>query len=493
MGEKQGSLERRKLIGLISGLTLFVLILFLPAPENMPQKAWYTAAVAFLMATFWITEAIPIPATALLPLVLFPLLGIGSMENAAKPYANPLIFLFMGGFMIALAMQRWNLHRRLALNIIKRIGMHPKSIVAGFMIATAFLSMWVSNTATTMMMMPIGLSIIELAYSEDNKKHLHQFSLVLMLGIAYAANIGGIGTLIGTPPNALLAGFVKESYDYQISFARWLMIGGPMVLVGLPVGYLVLTRIAFPLELSSLDGGEQFIDDDELETLGDMVYPEKVVGIVFIGVAILWITRPLINSIIPELSDANIAMLGAVVLFLIPVNLSQGKFVMNWETAKKCPWGVLLLFGGGLSLASAINNSGLATWIGENLSIFQFFPLLLVIFIITLTVSLLTELTSNTATAATFLPIMASLAIGLGENPLLLIIPTALATSCAFMLPVGTPPNAIVYGSGHIEIPEMVKGGGLIKVVFVFLATIVAYLLITKVFQVSFGVLPEWL
>jgi len=489
---QQKRFEKRKYIGLFSGPLLFILLLILPAPLDMPAEAWRTAAVACLMAIFWITEALPIPATALLPLVLFPLLGITTMDDAAQPYANPLIFLFMGGFIIALGMQRWNLHRRLALNIIRVMGMHPKSIVASFMIATAFLSMWVSNTATTMMMMPIGLSVIELARTNGAKKDLHQFSLALMLGIAYAANIGGIGTLIGTPPNALLAGFMKETYGYQISFAKWLMVGGPMVLLGLPIGYIILTRFAFRLNLSSLDGGEKFIHN-ELKKLGPISYAEKVVGIVFLSVAFLWITRPMLTSLIPELSDANIAMLGAVVLFVIPVHLSRGEFVMDWKTAEKCPWGVLLLFGGGLSLANAINESGLATWIGQSLGHIQLLPVILIILLITLAISLLTELTSNTATAATFLPIMASLAIGIGENPLLFVIPTALAASCAFMLPVATPPNAIVYGSGHIKIPEMVRAGLLIKVLFIILATFIAYLLVTKAFHITLGKVPAWL
>ncbi len=463
-------------IGLFGGPLLFLAMLLLPTPAGMPAAAWLTAAVAVLMSIFWITEAIPIPATALLPLVLFPLLAVSDIESAARPYANPLIFLFLGGFLIALALQKWNLHRRLALNIIQVMGMHPKSIILSFMIATAFLSMWVSNTATTMMMLPIGLSVIELAKRKVGGNDLRTFSLALMLGIAYAANIGGVGTLIGTPPNALLAGFMHETYGIQISFAKWLLVGGPMVLLGLPVGYWVLTRLVFKLNISSLDGGEAFIKD-ELKKLGKLSYAESVVAVVFITVALLWIVRPMLTGFLPNISDANIAMLGAAVLFLIPVNLNKGEFILDWETATNLPWGVLLLFGGGLSLAHAISNSGLADWIGASLANIEMLPIFLIILLVTVSISLLTELTSNTATTATFLPVMASLALGIGAEPMLLTIPTALAASCAFMLPVATPPNAIIYGSGHVTISDMIRAGIVIKIIFILIAACVAYFL----------------
>lgn len=482
----------RRWIGLVGGLILFLILLAMPVPEGLEPAGWYTAAVGLLMATWWITEAIPIPVTALLPLALFPVLGAGSIDEAARPYANPLIFLFMGGFMIALAMQRWDLHRRIALSIIKSIGTRPHAIVFGFMLAAAALSMWVSNTATAMMMLPIGLSVVQLTESDgelgDDER---TFAIVLMLGIAYACNVGGMGTIIGTPPNALLQGFLSETYGVELSFARWMLIGVPFVVVGLPLAYFALTRIAFSLELEQIAGGRRLIEG-ELDKLGPLSRPEKMVATVFGTVALLWMTQPVLSTYVPGLSDAGIAMSGAVVLFLLPVEPSKGIFLLDWETAAKLPWDVLLLFGGGLSLASGVDRTGLATWIGEGLSALEGVPIVLLILVVSVTIVLLTELTSNTATTAAFLPIMASVAVGVGQNPYLLLVPAALAASCAFMLPVATPPNAIVYGSNVMTIPQMARAGVVLNVVFTLLVTAAAYILIPLVFGVEVGVVPPW-
>lgn len=478
-------------VGLLGGIGVFVFMLALPAPADLPAAGWYTAAVGLLMATWWITEAVPIPVTALLPLVLFPLLGAGTIDEVARPYANPLIFLFMGGFMIALAMQRWGLHRRIALTIIQAIGTRPHAIIFGFMVASAFLSMWVSNTATAMMMLPIGLSVIRLTGPDDGAPGQNPFAVALMLSIAYACNIGGMGTIIGTPPNALLQGFLSETYGVQLSFARWMMMGLPFVVVGLPLTYWVLTRVAFSISMETIAGGRELIAE-EMEDMGAPSRAEWMVGLVFVGVATLWITRPLLADWLPGLSDAGIAMAGATALVVLPVRPSEGTFVLDWATASRLPWGVLLLFGGGLSLASTVERTGLATWIGNGFGALNHVPVILLILAVAGTIVLLTELTSNTATTAAFLPIMASVAVGVGQNPYLLIVPAALAASAAFMLPVATPPNAIVYGSEVMTIPQMARAGALLNLLFVLLICGAVYGLAPLVFGVELGVVPPW-
>ncbi len=484
-----------KKIGFVTGLCCFILILLSPGPRNLEPVAWKTAAVACLMAVFWITEAVPIAVTALLPLIFFPLLGILDIKNTAAPYANPIIFLFMGGFIIAQGMQRWNLHKRMALSIIKIIGMKPKSIIAGFMIATAFLSMWVSNTATTLMMLPIGLSIIEIAGKSDDSlnhsKDFNNFAIVLLLSIAYSASIGGLGTLIGTPPNALLAAFMYENYHFQIGFAQWMLVGIPVVVTGIPLSYFILIRLAYPQKLSVISGSEEYIKS-EIKKCGKITRAELFVAIIFGFVALLWMFRPLLTRVLPGLSDAGIAIFGAVLMFVIPVDLKKGEFILNWQYAEKLPWGVLLLFGGGLSLASAISSSGLSAWIGNELIGVSQWPLLLVVILVTTIVIFLTELTSNTATAATFLPIMAAVAVSISQNPLLFALPAAVAASCAFMLPVATPPNAIVYGSGRLTIPQMAKAGIYLNLLFILLITLFTFSIAIYVFHIRLGVTPDW-
>jgi sodium-dependent dicarboxylate transporter 2/3/5 len=466
-----------------------------PAPQGLPLAGWRTAAVAVLMAVWWVTEAIPIPATALLPLVLFPVLGVDTISATAAPYAQPLIFLFMGGFMIALAMQRWSLHRRIALNIIRAIGTQPGSIIAGFMVSSAFLSMWVSNTATTLMMLPIALSVIELAPRSPTDRAVTQptqnFAICLMLSIAYASSIGGIATLVGTPTNPLMAAFLNETYGIQIGFVQWMMVGLPVAIIGLPITHFTLTRIALPVRMTTLPGGREYVDG-ELARLGRLTKPELMVAAVFSLVAILWTLQPLLSKRIPGLSDTSIAIFGALLLFMLPVDVRRGVFLLNWRYAERLPWGVLLLFGGGLTLAGAIQRTGLAQWIGGFLVGVGGWPIFLVILVVAAVIILLTELTSNSATAAAFLPIMVALAVAIGENPILLAVPVTMAASCAFMLPVATPPNAIVYGSGVMTIPQMARAGFLLNAVFVLLITVLTTTVVALVFGVEFGVLPEW-
>ncbi len=483
----------RQSIGLAGGAAAFVLMLLVPAPEGLAPEAWRTAAVSVLMAVWWISEALPIAATALVPLVAFPLLGIRPIGEAAAPYANPLIFLFLGGFMIAAAMQAWDLHRRIALGIVRRVGARPSSIITGFIIASAFLSMWVSNTATALMMLPIGLSIVRLAQERmaaRGEALPPSFGVVLVLSIAYACNIGGVGTLIGTPPNALLAGFMLETYGVEIGFAQWMLVGVPLVVVSLPLVYLVLVRV-FPIRLSELPGGAGLIRE-ELKKLGAMTAAEKRVAVVFGSAAFLWVVRPLLSGWMPGLSDAGIAMTAALALFVIPAGTGAGRFLLTWDDAEALPWGVLVLFGGGLSLAAAISETGLAAWIGEGVGAVGGWPVVLVLLAVVALIVFLTEITSNTATAAAFLPIMASVAIGIGQNPLLLVVPAALAASCAFMLPVATPPNAIVYGSGLISIPQMSRAGLWLNGLFIVLITALAYTLLGVVLGFEAGVVPAW-
>lgn len=502
-GEPNGY-SRRQLIGLWLGPLLFVAMLLLPTPAGMTPVAQKMAAVALLMATWWMCESMPIPATSLLPIPLFPLLGIMKTQAATAPYASHLIFLFMGGFIIALSMQRWNLHRRIAMNIVKAVGFSPGRLIFGFMAATAVLSAFVSNTATTVMMMPIGLAIITHVIEEGKKEGLDKeidfspekfaFGLNLMLGIAYAASIGGIATLIGTPPNTVLAGYLQKTYGFEISFARWMMVGVPLVVVMLPLCWFWLTKIANPMKLQKVPGGRALIDD-ELKQMGRMSAGERWTSLVFCLTALGWIFRKQLGFIFPDpklVTDAAIAMTGALALFLIPLNLKKNEFVMNWHWASKMPWGVLILFGGGLSLAAGFKATGLAEWIGSQVSLLDQAPVLVLVVAVTTLIIFLTELTSNTATAAMVMPLLSAIAIGLGQNPLLLVVPAAIAASCAFMLPVATPPNAIVFGSGYVTIPQMVRSGFGLNLIGIFLTITVTYVLVIPVFDVVIDQLPVW-
>ncbi len=485
----------RQKIGLFLGPAIFLLFWVVGPPSNLSAEAWYTAGIALWMASWWMTEAVPIPITSLLPLVLFPTFNIAPVKEAAAPYANPLIYLFMGGFILALGMEKCGLHKRIALNVLNRVGTKPSSIIAGFMIASAALSMWVTNTATCLMMLPIAISVVKLAENKLGAGKLSDFSPALMLGIAYASTIGGYGTLIGTIPNALFAGFMLETYGVEIGFVDWMAVGLPIVFVGIPLTFWVLTRFVFNLGTRQIDGMQELINEG-LEGLGRASRDEKAVSLIFGFVVILWVTRPLLAGTVPGLSDTGIAILGAVLLFVIPSQNKEGVwdsgFLMDWNMAKTIPWGILVLFGGGLSLASAIDQTGLAVWIGGIISGISVLPVIVVIFAVVTLMVYLTELTSNTATTAAFLPVVASLSLGIGQNPLLLAIPVTLAASAAFMLPVATPPNAIVFGSGFVSIPQMAKAGVWLNLAFIMLISVMAYFLVQWVYGVELGLLPVW-
>lgn len=502
-GEPREYTNRQK-IGLYLGPILMVLMLVIPTPTGMTPDAQKMASIALLMACWWMCESIPIPATSLLPIALFPLFGVMPTGKATAPYASHLIFLFMGGFIIALAMQRWNLHRRIAMNIVKTVGFSPSRLIFGFMVATAVLSAFVSNTATAVMMMPIGLAIISHVVEEGKKEGLDKvidfspehfaFGLNLMLGIAYAASIGGIATLIGTPPNTVLAGYLQKTYGYEITFAKWLLVGVPLVVVMLPLTWLWLTRVANPMKLKKVPGGRDLINA-ELREMGPMNSGERWTALVFTLTALAWIFRKQIGFLFPDpkmVTDAAIGMTGALLLFLIPINMKKNTFVMDWHWASKMPWGVLILFGGGLALADGFKVTKLADWIGSQVSLLENAPIFILVVAVATLIIFLTELTSNTATAAMVMPILSAVAIGLGQNPLLLVVPAAIAASCAFMLPVATPPNAIVFGSGYVTIPQMVKSGFGLNIIGIVLAVAITYVLVMPVFGVVVDQLPQW-
>ncbi len=470
--------------GLLLGALVFLIALLVPAPAGLTARGWHTAAVALLMAVWWMTEAIPIPATALLPLALFPTLGVLSAGDAAAPYANDLIFLFMGGFFLAVTMERWGLHKRLALAIMARVGTSPNRLVLGFMLATAFISMWISNTATAAMMLPIALAVGETFRPRDHEGP-YPFGTAMMLGVAYAASIGGIATLIGTPPNAVLAGAVSEMLGRKIGFLQWMGVGLPVTMLMLPLAWLLLTRVMY--RPGRLTGDATAILEGERARLGKTSRGERLTAWVFALTALAWLLRsekviggvtiPGIQTWAPAVSDSTIAIAAALVLFLMPVDLKEGEFVLDWRTAKKIPWGVLILFGGGLSLARAMDQSGLAAWIGSVVAALGAVPSVLIVAFVALLLDLLTEVTSNTATSTMAMPIMAGAAAGLGMHPLILMTTAALAASMAFMLPVATPPNAIVFSSGYLTIPQMAKAGIILDLLAVAVITVVVTVL----------------
>ncbi|GGI90701.1 SLC13 family permease [Pseudarthrobacter scleromae] len=496
------------------GVALGVIVYFLLSGSGLSNDARVVAGVGTLMAVWWMTEAVPLSVTSLLPIALMPVLTERTIAETTAPYANPIVFLFLGGFLIAIAMQKWNLHRRIALLTLRRVGTHPRQIILGLMISTAFLSMWVSNTATTLMMLPIALSVLTLVV--ENSKHgaeaavgtggrdvgeelraggavsdlienreVRVFGVALVLAVAWSATIGGLGTLLGSPPNAIVAGYISDELGKTVGFAQWMMLGVPIVVVFIGLAWLLLTRFIFRFHLDEVPGGKQLIND-EIAALGPMSQGEKIVRAVFVGAAFFWIVPGLLSNIgdlgdqLPFLDifdDTVVAIAAGALLFIIPGD-KQGNMTLNWKDAEEgLPWGVLLLFGGGLSLAAAVAGTGLDAWFGERVSGLGALPIILLLATVVLIVLFLTEITSNTATAATFIPILGGVAIGIGIDPMALLIPAALAATCAFMLPVGTPPNAIVFATGNVKISEMVRGGIVLNVVGVLLITIFTVLI----------------
>ena len=465
-------------VGVVLGPAAALLIILSDAPAGLSDTGWTTAAIGVLMAVWWATEAVPIAVTALLPLVVFPLLGIASIQETAAPYSNKVIYLFLGGFIVAFAMQRWDLHRRIALSVLQVVGGNGRSLIGGFMLASALISMWVMNTSTTMMLLPIAISIITVIHksvgSLDDKARA-DFQYALLLGVAYGATIGGMATLVGTAPNAMLAAFMQDNHGIEIDFASWMMVGLPLSIVMLPLAWLALTRFVFQVDFQTSGEGRAELKKMK-DDLGNIKVPEIRVAIVFTIMALAWITRPLLAQVpgLAALDDSGIAMAGAIALFLIPSGDKSDPFLIRWRYAEQLPWSVLILFGGGLTLAGAVNRTGLAEWLGGNLQAVGMLPLAIIVIAVTTLIVFLTELTSNIATTATFLPVIAAIAYKSGIDPIVLTVPVTFAASCAFMLPVATPPNAIVFGSGLLTIPKMVRAGMALNIIGIIVVSFVA-------------------
>lgn len=453
----------------------------------MGPEAWRVAAVALWMAIWWATEAIPVPVTAFLPLVIFEPLGIASLRDAAAPYANPTIYLYLGGFVMALAIERWNLHRRISLAILDRTGTDGRRLIGGFMLVAALLSMWMSNTSTTMMLLPILLSVIGVMRENVtgvDAKTMSNFKIVMLLGVAYAASIGGLSTLVGTPPNALLIAYMAENYGMEISFARWMAVGIPVTFVMLPIAWLLLTRFVFPVDIKPNAAVDAHLHELR-EELGPMSAAERRVATIFAIVVTAWMFRAPVTNLfgITGVSDTGVVMTAAVLLFMLPSGDSAQRQLLVWQDASRLPWGVLILFGGGLSLAAGVSDSGLALWLGESLAPLNAYgTAVLVVAAVTLVIYL-TELTSNLATTATLLPVMGAIAVQAGVPPIVLTVPITIAASCAFMLPVATPPNAIVFATGEIRIPQMIKAGFFLNLIGIVLVSIVSLFVAPELLQ----------
>jgi solute carrier family 13 (sodium-dependent dicarboxylate transporter), member 2/3/5 len=475
-------------IGLFLGPMLFFFILLLVSPAGMSSEARIMLAVTAWIATWWITEAIPIAATSLLPLVLLPTLGTLSIEATAKSYSHPMVLLYMGGFMIAMAIEKWNLHKRIALNIISFIGTNVQLIILGFMLATAFLSMWISNTATSLMMLPIAIAVVSQLTAGMAPGASHkgvEIGKALMLGIAYSASIGGMATLIGTPTNIILAGVIKEMYGVEISFSQWMMFGLPISLLLLGVCWYYLVRFAyfFPSSIT-ISGGKEAVNMQK-RALGPISTEEIRVSVVFGLVSLCWILRTFVlQKYIPLLDDTIIAIAGVLLLFVLPSSQPKTK-LLDWKTAEKIPWGILLLFGGGLSLAEGFKVTGLATYIGNQFTFLDFLPFLLFLLIIIAAVNFLTEITSNVATASMILPILAAVSYSMGVHPFGLMVAATMASSCAFMLPVATPPNAVVFGAGYLTMPDMLKAGIWLNILSIIIITAFTYFIMPLVWNLD--------
>ncbi|NND32474.1 MAG: DASS family sodium-coupled anion symporter [Saprospiraceae bacterium] len=465
-------------LGLIAGPLLFILTRFYFHPEGLPDEANAILASTLWIACWWITEALPIAVTALLPILLFPLTGALSLTATTAQFGHKYIFLYMGGFIIAIAIEKWGLHRRIALRVIDIIGSSVTNIILGFMVATAFMSMWISNTATAVMMLPIGMAII--SQLRDNPATIEDenqiFGKALMLSIAYSASIGGMATLIGTPPNLVLAGVVSETYGIEITFSQWFKFGLPISIFLLFICWKYLTAVAFKFEQKSFPGGRKEIRRLLLE-LGAMQREEVAVLVVFALTAIMWITRSFLQKWIPALDDTIIAMVAGISLFVLPAR-ETGKKLISWEEAVKMPWGIILLFGGGMALAEGFTETGLAVWIGNQMTTLQGLSIFVLILILIAAVNFLTEITSNLATTAMLLPILAPMALSIDVHPYILLVSATVAASCAFMLPVATPPNAVVFGSGYLRIPDMVRTGIWMNLISILLLSVIVYFLL---------------
>ncbi len=474
--------KKTSLAGLLAGPAFFLLILLIKPFEGLSPEANATLAVTVWMAIWWIGEFIPIYATAFLPIVLLPITGGAPIDQTTEAYGDKMLFLFVGGFIIAIAMEKWDLHKRIALNIIRAVGSNPDRIVLGFMIATGVLSMWISNTATTLMMVTIATAVIAQT-SINSGDEANQFYKSLLLGTAYSASISGIATLVGTPTNPIFVAVANDMYDIDISFLRWMSFALPFSIIVVFLTWLYLTKVAFRNKNLDLKMGSEVIKS-ELKKLGPMKYEEKAVAWVFGLTAFSWITRTFfLGRFIPNLNDTSIAIAASVILFLIPAKAEKNSGIIGWDDAVRLPWGVIILYGGGLSIAAAFRSSGLAEWFGQQLVSLEALPLFVIILIVALIVNFLTEVTSNVATASIMLPILAAFSDAIGIHPFLLMIPATMAASCAFMLPVATAPNAIVFGSGKLKVSDMARTGFILNALSSLLISAIGYWVLSAVFD----------
>lgn len=499
------NINLKKIFGLIVAPALFALIAIFADLEPGKPSVTYTLAIAVLMAIWWITEIVPLAITALLPIVLFPLFGVMNGKDVSSTYFNHVIFLFIGGFLVALAMQKWDLHKRIAIRILLVTGSSPARILLGFMLATSFLSMWISNTATAMMMVPILLSITKKLEDFIEKKELKKYTVGLLLGVAYSASIGGIATLVGTPPNLSFARIFQIMFPSapEISFSSWFIYALPITVIFFVITWIYLYLLFKPKK--SIGSISHINFKSQYKKLGKATFEQKAVGLVFAILAILWLTRAGINfgglyipgwsSIFnnPEyINDGTVAITMSIILFLIPSSKNKGAFIMDWKTASKIPWNIVLLFGGGFALASAFKVSGLSMWVGEQLTSTENLHPIFIIAGIALTMTFLTELTSNTATTEMLLPVLAGMSVSINVNPLLFMLPATISASMAFMLPVATPPNAIVFGSNKITVIQMARSGFVLNIIGVIVITTITYFWGAYIFNIQMNSMPVW-
>lgn len=480
-------------LGLYLGPASFLIIQFLISSPDLNPQAQAMLALTSWMAIWWITEAMPIAGTAMLPLILMPMLGILKIDLVSANYMHPTVLLYMGGFLLATGIEKWNLHKRIALNIINLLGTDLRKIVLGFILATGFLSMWISNSATALMMLPIGLAVVGQFKDQLGKANYmlaNNLGKNIMLGIAYSASIGGMATLIGTPTNAILSAVVKELYDYSIAFDEWMLFGLPFSLILLGICWYYLVSFGNPLPRNFRLGDAKTVVSEQLKALGKITFEEKTVLIVFALVCFSWISRSfLLVKILPEIDDTIIVLVGVVLLLLLPSS-RKGERILDWKTAEKIPWGVLILFGGGLALAEGFKETGLAEWIGQKFTLIEGVGFFVLLLIIIASVNFLTEVTSNVATASMLLPILASVAIKLDLHPFGLMVGATLAASCAFMLPVATPPNAVVFGSGYLQMKDMVKAGLWLNILSILIITLMVFFILPWLWGIQLDKYP---
>jgi sodium-dependent dicarboxylate transporter 2/3/5 len=480
-------------LGLYLGPASFLIIQFLVSSPDLNPQAQAMLGMTLWMAIWWITEAMPIAGTAILPLILMPLLGLLKIDAVSANYMHPTVLLYMGGFLLATGIEKWNLHKRIALNIINLLGTDLRRIVLGFILATGFLSMWISNSATALMMLPIGLAVVgqfKEQLGNSNDKLSSNLGKNIMLGIAYAASIGGMATLIGTPTNAILSAVVKEMYNYSIAFDEWMLFGLPFSLILLGICWYYLVSFGNPLPKNFRLGDAKSVVNQQLKALGRITFEEKIVLAVFGIVCFSWITRSFfLAKLIPGIDDTIIVLIGVVLLLLLPSSRS-GERILDWKTAEKIPWGVLILFGGGLALAEGFKETGLAEWIGQKFTLIEGVGFFVLLLIIITSVNFLTEVTSNVATASMLLPILASVAIKLDLHPFGLMVGATLAASCAFMLPVATPPNAVVFGSGYLQMKDMVKAGLWLNILSILIITLMVYYILPWLWGIDLQAYP---